>query len=405
MADEDLSRLRIDKSQTVARGGRGKKFYRLAVVLAVAVVLAALFFAGVFSPATEVEVASVSRIYPSQAFTLLNASGYVVAQRKAAVASKITSRLIELNVEEGTRVKEGQVIARLEGEDAAAAVRQAQANVNVAHSNLTQAKAELEDATLLFNRNRKLVDKGYISRMDYDSAEARYKKAVAAVAAATAGVAASDAALKEAEVSLQYTFIRAPFDGVVLTKNADVGDIVTPLGAAANAKASVVTMADMDSLQVEVDVSESNIEKVKTGQPCEIRLDALPESRFSGKVHMIVPTADRTKATVLVKVAFIERDDRILPEMSAKVAFLERPVAAGEEKPRTVVNPSAVVERDGRKIVFVVKDGRVVETPVEPGAPLGDMIEMLGGVKAGDKVVVNPPPKLRTGAKIKTAEQ
>jgi len=405
MADEDLSRLRIDKSQTAAHGGRGKKFYRLAVVLAVAVVLAALFFAGVFSPAAEVEVASVSRIYPSQAFTLLNASGYVVAQRKAAVASKITSRLIELNVEEGTRVKEGQVIARLEGEDTAAAVRQAKANVNVAHSSLTQAKAELEDATLLFNRNRKLVDKGYISRMEYDSAEARYKKAVAAVAAAKAGVTASDAALKEAEVSLQYTFIRAPFDGVVLTKNADVGDIVTPLGAAANAKASVVTMADMDSLQVEVDVSESNIEKVKTGQPCEIRLDALPESRFSGKVHMIVPTADRTKATVLVKVAFIERDDRILPEMSAKVAFLERPVAVGEEKPRTVVNPSAVLERDGRKVVFVVKDGRVVETPVDLGAPLGDMMEMLGGVKAGDKVVVNPPPKLRTGAKIKTAEQ
>ncbi len=405
MADEDLSRLRIDKSQTVARGGKGKKFYRIAAVLAVAVVLAALFFSGVLSPAVEVEVASVSRIYPSQAFTLLNASGYVVAQRKAAVASKITSSLIELNVEEGTRVKEGQVIARLEGEDAAAAVRQAKANVNVARSNLKQAKAELDDATLLIDRNRELVDKGYISQMDYDSSEARYKKAVAAVAAAEAGVRASEAAFKEAEVSLEYTLIRAPFDGVVLTKNADVGDIVTPLGAAANAKASVVTMADMDSLQVEVDVSESNIEKVKTGQPCEIQLDALPESRFRGKVHMIVPTADRTKATVLVKVAFVDRDDRILPEMSAKVAFLERPVAAEEEKPRTVVNPSAVVARDGKKIVFVVKDGRVVETPVDLGAPLGDMMEVLGGVKAGDKVVVNPPPKLRTGAKIKTAEQ
>jgi RND family efflux transporter MFP subunit len=162
----------------------------------------------------------------------------------------------------------------------------------------------------------------------------------------------------------------------------------------------------MSSLLVEVDVSESNIEKVEVGAPCEIQLDALPESRFGGKVHMIVPTADRTKATVLVKVAFVDRDVRILPEMSAKVSFLERPVAAGEEKPRTVVNPAAVVDRDGRETVFVVKDGgEVVETPVDLGASLGDMVEVLGGVKAGDKVVVKPPAKLRSGAKIKTAGQ
>jgi RND family efflux transporter MFP subunit len=179
--------------------------------------------------------------------------------------------------------------------------------------------------------------------------------------------------------------------------------MVTPFGAAANAKAAVVTIADMSSLQVEVDVSESNIEKVKVGEPCEIQLDALPESRFRGKVHMIVPTADRTKATVLVKVAFLDRDKRVLPEMSAKVAFLERPVAAAEEKPRTVVNPSAVLTKGGKKVVFVVKDDRAVETPVELGPPLGDMAEVKGGVKVGEKVVLKPSPKFRSNAKIKTA--
>jgi len=405
MADEDLSRLRIDKSEAVAHPGKGKKFYRLAAILAIATVLVALYFTGFFSPAAEVEVMSVSRMYPSQAFTILNASGYVVAQRKAAVASKATGRLVKLFVEEGSRVKAGDVIARLESGDVVAAKEQAAANLNASKAALAQAKAELHDAAVELQRSKELVARGYIAQTDFDSAEARFKKASAAVEGAEAAIRANEAALRAAEVAIEYTFIRAPFDAVVLTKDADIGDMVTPFGAAANAKAAVVTIADMTSLQVEVDVSESNIEKVKVGAPCEIQLDALPESRFGGRVHMIVPTADRTKATVLVKVAFTDGDPRILPEMSAKVSFLERPVSAEEEKPRTVVNPSAVVTRDGSKTVFLVKDGRAVETPVDLGAPLGDMIDVLGGVKAGDKVVVNPPAKLRSGAKIKTAEQ
>jgi RND family efflux transporter MFP subunit len=219
-------------------------------------------------------------------------------------------------------VKEGQIIARLENDDATAARDQAAANLNVAGSTLDQAKAELQDAALSFERDKDLVEKGYIARAEFDSAEARYKKAAAGVAAAEAALKASKAALQGAEVALAYTFIRAPFNAVVLTKNADVGDIVTPLGAAANAKAAVVTIADMDSLRVEADVSESNLELVTVGQPCEILLDALPTSRFRGAVHTAVPTADRSKATVMVKVGFLDRDERILPEMSAKVAFL-----------------------------------------------------------------------------------
>ena len=190
-----------------------------------------------------------------------------------------------------------------------------------------------------------------------------------------------------------------------LTKNADVGDIVTPIGAAANAKSAVVTIADMDSLRVEADVSESNLGQIKLGQPCEIQLDALPRERFRGAIHMIVPTADRSKATVMVKVRFINKDSRILPEMSAKVAFLSRPATPEEQKPRIAINQSAIANRKGKERVFLVKENRVVETPIKLGAKMGDMIEVLDGIKVGDQVVLNPPERLRNGLRIKVAEK
>lgn len=405
MANEDISKLRIDKSEASARPKKRRNLVRWIVIALLIIVAGILYVKGVFTPAVAVEVTTVSQIYPSQAFTVLNASGYVVAQRKAAVASKVTARLVSLNVEEGNRVKGGEVIARLENEDAVAARDQAAANLNVARASLEQAKAEQRDSSLSYNRNRELSDKGYISRAEYDTSEARYKKAVASVEAAEAAIKAGAAALRSAEVQLEYALIRAPFDAVVLTKNADVGDIVTPLGAAANAKASVVTIADMGSLQVEVDVSESNLEKVKTGQPCEIELDAFPETRFPGVVHMIVPTADRSKATVLVKVRFLETDTRILPEMSAKVAFLQRPVEPEERKPLTALNPQIVLTRNGKKVVFLMKDDRVTETPVTLGSQIGEMTEVVSGVKAGDRVVVKPLDKLRSGTRVKILEK
>jgi RND family efflux transporter MFP subunit len=405
MANEDLSKLKIDKSAVTYRPLRRRKFIYLAGVIVFLLVFGILYFNGVLTPATEVEVANVTQIYPSQIFTLLNASGYVVAQRKAAVASKITGQLVSLSVEEGSRIKKGQVIAQLESKDVDAARDQAKANLKAARYDLDQAKAELEDATLSFNRNKNLVSNEFISRAEYDSSEARYKKAIAAVEAAEAAVTANTAALKGANVAVEYTLIYAPFDAVVLTKNADIGDIVTPIGAAANAKAAVVTIADMNSLQVEVDVSESNIHQVKVGQPCEIQLDALPDSRFRGEVHMIVPTADRTKATVLVKIRFIDKDNRILPEMSAKASFLSREVKSDERKPRTVLNPSSLTTRNGKQFVFIIKENRVVKTPVTTGVKLGDMIEVLNGLKAGDRVVLKPLDKMRDGLRIKVAEK
>jgi len=405
MANEDLSKLKIDKTTEILRPQKRRKFLYAAVLILLVLLLGILYTKGVFSPAVEVEAVNVTQVYPSQTFTLLNASGYVVAQRKAAVASKATGRLVALMVEEGGSVKKGEVIARLENDDVIAAKDQAKANLDAARHNLEQAKADLQEATITLNRYKELIGQGYVSQAEYDAAEARFKRSSAAAASFEAAIKASAAALIGADVSLGYTLIRAPFDAVVLTKNADIGDIVTPLGAAANAKAAVVTIADMDSLQVEVDVSESSLHQVKIGQPCEVLLDAFPDSRFRGVVHMIVPTADRTKATVLVKIRFIDKDGRILPEMSAKAAFLSREVTSDEQKPRTAVNPAALINRKGNKAVFLIKENRVVEMPVTVGEKLGDMVEVLSGVKSGDRVALKPLNKMKNGLRIKVAEK
>jgi RND family efflux transporter MFP subunit len=404
MTGDDLSKLKIDKSVMSHQPARRRRPYYIAGAVLLAVIIVVLYRAGIFTPAVNVEVATVSRTYPSQTFTLLNASGYVVAQRKAAVASKVTARLVFLGVEEGSRVKKDQIIARLESDDVEAARKQARANLELSRATLEQAKAELTDAALTYEREKDLLAKEFTAKASCDAAEARYRKAVAGVEAAEASVKVNKAGLEGAGVALEYTRIRAPFDAVVLTKNADIGDIVTPLGAAANAKASVVTIADMESLQVEADVSESNLEKVKIGQPCEIQLDALPDSRFRGVIHMIVPTADRSKATVMVKVRFVDKDPRILPEMSAKVAFLSKPIDPQEQKSRIAVNRKAAAKRGDKTVLFVVKGDRVAQMPVTLGNQFGDMVEVTSGVKEGDRVVLSAPDGLRHGSRIRTGE-
>lgn len=404
MAQEDLSKLRIDKTKAVIQPAKRRRWTKWAIVTSLLILAVVLYFFGVFSPAVGVRVVNATKMYPAQTFTVLNASGYVVAQRKAAVASKVTGRLVSITVEEGSRVKKGEILARLENKDVLASRAQADANLKASRYNLDQARAELHDAMLDYTRNKELVKKGYVAQTDYDSAEARYRKAVAAVAGAESVIKANEAILRAAEVALGYTHIRAPFDAVVLTKDADVGDIVTPIGAAANVQAAVVTIADMNSLQVETDVSESNIELIKPGQPCEIELDALPDSRFRGVVHMIVPTADRSKATVMVKVRFIDKDPRILPEMSARVAFLEHPVGQGEEKPLIAVSSDTLVGRKGAEGVFVVKGDRAVKTAVKTGRHFDSVVEILEGLVPGERVIVKPPHRLRDGDRVKVLE-
>lgn len=406
MADDDLEKLRIDKT-TVAMCPARFKAWQL-WVLGVALLVAAaglLYGMGILRPAIAVETVNVQRTYPSMGFTELNASGYVVAQRKAAVASKATGRLVWLGVEEGSRVQSGQVLARIENDDVRAGEAQAAAQLVSSRAVVEQALAERNDAGLAFGRTKELLADGFAAQADFDAAQARYRKAVAAVAGAEASVRAAAAALQAARTAVEFTLIRAPFAAVVLTKNADVGDIVTPLGAAADAKAAVVTIADMDSLQVEVDVAESNLEKVTRGQPCEIQLDAFPKLRFPGQVHMIVPTADRSKATVMVKVRFLDRDQRILPEMSAKVAFLSRAVAPGERTPRLTVPAAVLAHRNGRQVVFVVENDRVVARPVRVGVQIGDYQEVLSGVTVGQRVVLRPDGRLRDGSRVAVPEQ
>jgi len=397
MSADSLDRLTIDKTrQTTSRGRSG----RLRGIIIAAVVLATVIAVMVLrTRSISIETTSVNLVYPTQSFTLLNASGYVVAQRKAAVAAKTTGRLEWLGVEEGSLVRSGQVIARLENKDLQALLQQGEAAVGSSTASLEQVRAELADAGQSFARQKELLKQGIVSKSEYDVAEARFKRAAAAVNGAEAGLRSSRALLQGATVNLDYSLIRAPFDAVVLTKNADVGDIITPMGAAANAKAAVVTIADLNSLQVEADVSESNLVQVKKGQPCEIMLDALPNARFRGVVHTVVPTADRAKASVMVKIRFVDTDSRILPEMSAKVAFLEREAGKDEQQPRLAINPAAIAKSGDREGVYLVQGDKVVFTPVTRGGRLGDLVEVQG-VKSGDRIALKPLEKLNNGTKV-----
>ena len=401
MSLESIGKLKIDKTVFQHRTRSKKKWLIIVTALLLVIIVSAW---GLEQRGVTIETATVSQIFPTQSFTLLNASGYVVAQRKAAVASKMTGRLEWIGVMEGSRVSSGQIIARLENRDSDAVVTQGMAAVQNARANVDQARAELDDAKLSYDRLQELNGQGIISRADFDSAESRYRRNKAVVAAAEAAVRVAESSLQGARVSYDYSLIRAPFDAVVLTKNADVGDIITPLGSAANAKAAVVTIADLASLQVEADVSESNLEKVKAGQPCEITLDALPHSRFRGVLQTIVPTADRTKASVMVKVRFLENDGRILPEMSAKIAILSRPATAVDQQAKTVINPAALIKANGRDSVYLLDKDRVRITAVMLGARFGDFVE-VSGVKAGDKVALRPLDKLKDGRTISVAEK
>jgi len=398
----DLSSLGIDRTSP-ARPRRHHRRWVWAIA-AVAVIAAAAAASVKYRGAVTVETTAVTTAYPSQAMTTLNATGYVVAQRKAAVASKATGRLEWLGVVEGSTVRSGEVIARLENGDVDAARAQAAASVKVAQANLAQGMVELSDAQRNLKRSQELVVRKFISEAAHDTATARYAKSQAAVRSLQASVAVAAANLKAADVGVDQTAIRAPFDGVVLAKHANVGDNITPFSNAVDTKGAVVTIADMRTLEVEADVSESALGQAKIGQPVEIQLDAIPDRRFAGVVNRIVPTVDRAKATVLVKIKFLERDERVLPDMSAKVAFLGREPSAEERKPVTVAPAAAVVERGGVKVVYVVTDGHARETVVETGRAIGDLVEVRG-VDIGKRVVLKPLDRIADGVALSVEQK
>ena len=397
----DLSTLTIDRSHDHLPKRRRAPAWLWVVLLALAGLV--IWLARSWETAgIGVQVATVAALSAASASPVLNASGYVVAQRQADVASKATGRLVALYVGPGDRVTSGQLIARIESADMAARLAEARANVAVTKAALVQAKAADDEVRLEYDRKRRLLDTQLISSSEFDVVEARRIRAQAGVVSAEAVIAAAEAAARSAEVELANTDIRAPFDGTVLTKNADVGEIVAPMGSSATSKAAVVRIADMGSLLVEADVSERNLDQVRIGAPCEITLDAFPDTRYPGVVETIVPTADRAKATVLTKIRFTDRDARVLPEMSAKVAFLSAPRAASDAPAasRLAVPGGAIVSRDGRSAVFVVRDARAIETPIETGAAANGLVEVRGGLAAGDRVVVNPPASLRDGDRV-----
>jgi HlyD family secretion protein len=400
----DLDKLKISRTAPTPSLRRSRRRWPWVLGGVAMVAAAGGYLSGRLGGAVAVETAAVVTAYPSQALAQLNATGYVVAQRKASLSSKATGRLEWLGVLEGSRVKQGEIIARLENRDVGASLEQTQAGVKVALANVEQGRAELLDAEAAFKRSLDLVGKKYISDSAHDAAMARYNKAKASMSSLEASVAVARANLKSAEVSVDQTVIRAPFDGIVLTKNANVGDNITPFSSAADSKGAVVTIADMETLEVEADVSESAIGRIKTGQPCEILLDAIPGERFAGLVSRTVPTVDRAKATVLVKVRFATRDARVLPEMSAKVAFLEREVRADEKKPVTAVLPAAILTRDGASYLYVLREDRVMLTKVEAGAKLADLVEVRG-VKPGERVALKPLDKLTDGARVKPVQK
>jgi RND family efflux transporter MFP subunit len=376
-----------------------------ALIVVALAVAALVVYRLTLGAAPEVEVTAVALAYPYQAQTQLNATGYVVPQRKASVASKATGRLEWLGVAEGSRVKKDEVIARLESQDMKAARAQAAANVTVARANVQQALAEEQDARRQLDRTKELLAQNFVSEAAYDTALARSDKAHAAVNSARAAEAAAAANLQAADVSVEQTVIRAPFDGVVLTKSANVGDTITPFSQALDTKGAVVTMADMTTLEVEADVSEANLQKVKVGQSCIVELDAVPDARFQGRVNRVVPTVDRAKATVMTKISFREPDPRILPDMSARVAFLTRELSADELTPKLAVRSVAVVRNGSSELVYVVREGKVARVTVQTGRTMGDLVELLRGPQAGEKVVVNPPQNLADGMSVRLAKK
>ncbi len=385
----DLSNLRINRQSSNDPVNTGK-IIKLAlwVIIPIACIVIGWIILKGLSPVLEVRTATATALNQSQAQSVLSATGYVVASRKAQVASKATGRLEFLGVEEGDAVKTGQVIARVENGDMQAALDNAQAM-------LEQARADSTEASINYNRQRQLSASGAVTKSDFEISEARYKGSLAQVKSAIASV-------KLAEVDLENTFIRAPFDGTVLNKYADVGEIVAPMSSSASSKGSVVSLADMNSLEVEADVAESNIQRVLLGQKCEIILDAYPDNRYQGFVKKIVPTADRSRATVVTKIGFTDKDSRVLPEMSARVNFMESDSTQSDPviSNSVMVPSSAVVMRNDRKVVFIMAENHAELVEITIGRQLGDQIEILRGIVAGQKVILSPPSNLKSKDKV-----
>jgi len=336
------------------------------------------------------------------------ANGYVVARTKAAVSAKIPGRLAMLNVSEGSRVQKGDVIARLDNADYAAAVGQAEAGLASAKATLIETQSDRDQLQREFVRVRDIHSQNpnLVSPQEVENAESRARQGDARVDAQHARVDAAAAGLRVAQANLENTYIRAPFSGTVLRKEAEVGEVVAPSVGGGLTRGAVVTMADLATLEVEVDVNEAYIARIQGGQQARITLDAYPDTSFRGTVRQVVPTADRQRATVQVKVTIVDRDPRILTEMGAKVEFLGAASStARTERPRIMVPAEAVRSDNGRDVVWIVRDGRLQKRDVDAGPVSGNFREIRAGLAGGEQLLVGGVENPRDGQRVKPNNQ
>ncbi len=397
----NLSDLKIDRAAKTGDGGNRRLMLIAAAALVTLAVIAILVVGGRSAP--EVEVAVARSANTSGSATVLNASGYVEPRRKATVSSKITGKVTEVLVDEGMIVEEGQVLARLDDSDARRRYEAIRAERDVARAGLDELEVNLADAERTLRRVQDLRRQGVASVQDLDSATAAVDALRAKLRVARSSLDAADAQLAVSAQDLENYTVRAPFAGIAVSKDAQPGEMVSPVSAGGGfTRTGISTIVDMTSLEIEVDVNESHIAKVYPGQPADAVLDAYPDWHIPATVRTVIPTADRQKATVKVRLTFDELDPKILPDMGVKVAFqetVEEQEAAAEA--RALVSPAAVFERDGRSYVFVVEDATLDRRAVSLGRSVGSDVEVTAGVIAGEAVVVSGHDKLKDGDSVR----
>lgn len=400
---EDLAALRIDHSE---RGGTSRKGTWITVVILLVLAAAGAWIWTTRMQAVTVKTAAVAAksggaLGPG---SVLNASGYVVARRRATVSSKVTGKVQQIFIEEGQSVREGQVLARLDDAQARAALNLAEAQLGAARKGAAEDQARLREAELNLQRRDRLLKEGVVGRAEVDTVQSEVEAIRARIAYTTQQVAVAESQVAMRRTDLADMVVRAPFSGVAISKDAQPGEMISPVSAGGGfTRTGIGTIVDMSSLEIEVDVNESFINRVRPGQKVEAVLDAYPDWQIPAKVITSVPSADRQKATVRVRISFDKLDARILPDMGVKVSFLrdEEPARAAAPAARFEVPKGAVRTIDGRTVVFVVKEDRVERRAVRTGLEQGDNIEVLSGVSAGERVVVDAPPDLKDGDRIR----
>lgn len=394
-----LDDLKIDRSNDVPSSRVPFKWIGIAIVVA-AIVVAVVWIRR--TDAMVVQVAAAKEVDAGAKTTVLNASGYVTARRAAVVSSKITGKVTEVNVEEGMEVHEGDLLAKLDDSIARAALRLYQAQADSARKSLDETRVQIAKAKLDFDRAKDLLAKGVASQADYDTAKANLDAFEAKLVTKKEDLTVAKRQVAVQQQNVDDTEIRAPFTGIVVTKDAQPGEMISPVSAGGGfTRTGICTIVDMSSLEIEVDVNEAYITRVKPGQAVEAVLDAYPDWKIPCHVITIIPTADRQKATVKVRIAFDHHDPRMLPDMGVKVSFIgtEGSVASARS---TVTIPKNALRHDGNQdVVFVVTDGKVERRAVKVSATKGDIVDVVSGLSAGEQVVTVAPEGLTDGARVK----